>query len=190
MKRWIAVLLVALMVLAGGIASGPYVTIRAIRSAVQAQDASALAAQVDFPMLRANLKAQLSDALVREAGEDVQANPLGAIALSLATGAVGGVVDVLVTPTGLAGVMEGRKVWRNARGGFRRQPPAFEDAPGRRQPESATPPAPLQDARYRFESLSRFTATVQSEDGEPIVFVLQRNGLRWRLVDIRLPLAG
>lgn len=180
MSRWIAIALVALLVVAGGIASGPYFTVRAIRTAVQDQDAAALARQVDFPALRANLKAQLSDAVIREAGADMQAHPLGTIALSMATGAVDGIVEVMVTPRGLAAAMEGRKVWRNVRGGFRPSGEAdIADEPQR---------TPLQDARYRFESWSRFTATVDDADGRPIVFVLNRQGLRWKLSDIRLPL--
>jgi len=48
-------------------------------------------------------------------------------------------------------------------------------------------PRPLRDARLRYESPSRFTATVVHADGRSTVFVLQRQGLRWRLVDVRLP---
>ena len=40
----------------------------------------------------------------------------------------------------------------------------------------------------RYESPSRFTATVLDEDGKPMVFVFKRNGLRWKLADIRLPI--
>jgi len=40
----------------------------------------------------------------------------------------------------------------------------------------------------RYESASRFTATIHDDHGKPIVFVLRRTGLRWRLADIRLPL--
>ena len=45
----------------------------------------------------------------------------------------------------------------------------------------------LHEARLRYESLSRFTGTLEHANGHRTVFVLQRQGLRWRLVDIRLP---
>ncbi|MEE7561224.1 hypothetical protein HH299_17155, partial [Xanthomonas sp. Kuri4-2] len=48
--------------------------------------------------------------------------------------------------------------------------------------------AALEGAEHRYESSSRFTATVRTAGGDPIVFVLTRDGLRWRLSDIRLPL--
>ena len=46
---------------------------------------------------------------------------------------------------------------------------------------------PLQQAQTRFESASRFTATAAGAEGEPVVFVFERRGLRWKLADIRLP---
>ena len=60
-----------------------------------------------------------------------------------------------------------------------------EDAYAHRSPDDV-----LRDARYGFESTSRFTATVPSADGPPLVFVLTRDGLTWRLTDIRLPLGA
>lgn len=182
MKKWLIVVSAVLLALAGYVAAGPYLTVRAIKSALQVQDASALAEQVDFPALRNSLKAQLLDAMVREAGEDVQANAFGAFALTMATGLVNATVDAMVTPTGLAGVMEGRKVWKNTRDSFGRPATDAQGTP-------VEQPGLLHDARYRYESLSRFTATVEDESGKPLVFVLRRDGLQWKLADIRLPLA-
>lgn len=176
MKRWIWLLAALLAALLAYAAAGPYLTVNAIREAVKTEDSRALARQVDFPALRASLKAQLGDRVVREAGADAQSSVFGAFALRLAGGLVGGVVDAMVTPTGLGALMEGRKVWNRA-GGL--PPPSRGEADGR--------PEPLQDAVYRYESPSRFTATVQDESGRPLVFVLTRDGLRWKLSDIRLP---
>lgn len=182
-KLAIALIVAVLLLLVGYVAAGPYLTVRAIKDALQEQDASALAEQVDFPALRSSLKAQLLDQMVREAGPDVQANVFGAFALTMATGLVNGTVDAMVTPLGLAGVMEGRALWRNTRDGFRRP---TTDADGQPMP----PPEPWRDADYRYESPSRFTITVRDESGKPLVFVLRRTGLRWKLSDIRLPLGN
>jgi len=174
MKKWIALLLVVLLALGAYVAAGPYLTVRAIRAAVQAQDAASLAEQVDFPALRSSLKAQLNDRMVRAAGPDAQANPFAAFGLSIAGGVIGGVVDGMVTPLGLGALMEGRKVYRR-----------FDD--GLSGDTSAAAAEPLHDARYRYESPSRFTATIADADGDPLVFVITRDGLQWRLSDIRLP---
>lgn len=181
MKKWIALAGLLLALLLGYVAAGPYLTVRAIRGAIADQDATALSRQVDFPALRASLKAQLGDRLVRAAGIDAQSGMLGAIGLGLAGGLVNGAVETLVTPVGLGALMEGRKVWNRVGDGLA-HPDAIDPA------DAGAPPAqPLRGARYRYESMSRFTATVDDGQGRPIVFVMTRHGLRWKLSDIQLP---
>ncbi|HVR81863.1 MAG TPA: DUF2939 domain-containing protein [Luteimonas sp.] len=175
MKKWIALVLALLLALTTYVGFGPYLTVRAIRISVKAQDAAALSEQVDFPALRASLKVQLSDRLVRTAGSELQSNPFAAFGLSIANGFVGGAVDAMVTPIGLGALMEGHKVWKRVDDGMSPSDPAVPA------------PEPLHDARYRYESPSRFTATVQDDEGRPVVFVMTRHGLRWKLSDIRLP---
>ena len=177
MKKWIVLVVVSLLALATYTVAGPYLTVRAIRSAVQARDSDALARQVDSPALRTSIKGQLSDRLVRNAGADMQASPFGAFGLSIATGMLDGVVNAMVTPVGLDAIMEGRKVWENVDRDL--SPPTSA--------ASAPPEEPLHGAVCRYESLSRFTATIRQRNGQPVVFVLTRSGVQWRLSDIRLP---
>ncbi|MEP6632851.1 MAG: DUF2939 domain-containing protein [Luteimonas sp.] len=179
MKRWLVVLIAVLIALGVYVGVGPYLTVRAIREAVKTQDASALSRQVDFPALRESLKIQLNDRLIRRAGPEAQSSLLGAFGLSLAGGLIGGGVDAMVTPMGLGAMMEGRKVWKRVDDGIK--PIGAPDANAQPSPE------PLHDAKYRYESLSRFTATIHDDSGHPLVFVMTRDGLRWKLSDIRLP---
>ena len=179
MKKLLALMIAALIALAAYVVAGPVLTINALRAAVTAQDTSALDRHVDFPTLRGNLKAQLDDYVLRQAGSEAQRNPFGAIALRLAGGLTGGAVDALLTPAGIGAVLEGRNLWQRGSGaGIDRNDTYAHTAPV----------DPLQGARYRYESTSRFTATVIDRSGEPVVFVLSRDGLRWKLSDIRLPL--
>ena len=176
MKKWWIGAAILLVLLLGYVAAGPFLTVNAIRDAVRAQNMPELSRHVDFPALRGSLKLQLDDYLVRRAGPEVQSNAFGAIALRIASGMAGGTVDAMVNPAGLAAMMGGRNVWQRASGGGARA-------------DTGTPPAdPLQDARYRFESPSRFIATVLDDAGQPVVFVLTREGLGWKLSDVRLPL--
>jgi hypothetical protein len=179
MKRWLWLAAAILIALVAYTAAGPYLTVNAIRDAVKAQDSAALSRQVDFPALRSSLKAQLGDRLAREMGARAQDNPFAAFGLTIASGLTGGLVDAMVTPAGLRAMMEGRKVWDRASG---------VPVPTRDQPDAR--PEPLQGAQYGFESLSRFTATVHDDQGRPVVFVMTRHGLKWKLSDIRLPLQG
>ena len=181
MKKWLALLIAGLIALAAYVAAGPFLTVNALRTAVKEQNTAALARHVDFPTLRSNLKAQLDDYVLRQAGADVQSHPFGAFAMRIAGGLAGGVVDVLLTPAGIGAVLEGRNLWHRTSGAGIDRNDSVAHAP---------PPDPFKDARYRLESASRFTATVTDRNGEPVVFVLSRDGLRWKLTDIRLPLSA
>lgn len=180
MKKWLALVIVVLALFAGWIAAGPFLAINGIRQAVKSQDAAALSDYVDFPAVRTSLKQQVDDYVVRRAGADVQSSLLGSIALQLASGATDGIVDMVATPAGLAAVMEGRNFWHRVN--------------GRRSGEDsyATAPArdPLEGAKYRYESPSRFTATLANADGDPVVFVLARDGFAWKVTEVRLPIAA
>lgn len=175
MKKWLVLLGVCLLAIAVYVGSGPYRTIHAIRAAVTEQDAAALSRQVDFPALRASLKAQLSDRLVRKAGSGLQSSVFAALGLRVANGLIEPAVDAMVTPMGLGAIMEGRKEWAYASGGFER-------------PDANAPaPETLREIDSRFESPSRFTATMHDGSGTETIFVLTRSGLNWKLSDIRLP---
>ena len=177
LRRAIAALALVLLALLAWVAAGPWMTVRGIERAIAQRDAAALTRYVDFPRLRVNLKAQLDDRMVRAAGQDIASNPLGAIALAMAGGATGVAVDSLATPLGIGALLQGHVLWQRAGG---RTVGGDTWAP-------TEPARPLQGARLRYESPSRFTGTVDHGDGRRTVFVLQRQGLRWRLVDIRLP---
>jgi hypothetical protein len=178
-KKWLAIALLAFAAALAYVAAGPVLTINAIRGAIERNDTAELARHVDFPALRANLRAQVDDYLVRRAGPEAQASALGAIALRIAGSAAGGVVDVLATPAGIGFVLEGRTAWHRISGGGISPTDTWAHEP---------PDDLLANAEYRYESPSRFTATVYNRDGAPVVFVLTRGGVRWRLTDVRLPL--
>ncbi len=174
----IGLLLAAIIGVASYVAAGPYLAIHGIRTALAEQDSGRLQKHVDFPALRVNLRAQVEDALARRAGTDVASNPFGAAALSIANSLLGRGVDTLVTPMGIAAILEGRATWKRAIG----------ETVGGDTYAPAVPTDPLKEATHRYESLSRFTATILDAEGDPVVFVFTRQGLRWRLTDIRLPL--
>ena len=174
-KLAIGIIVALLVALLAWVAAGPWIAIHGIRDAVRDRDTAALERWVDFPALRVNLKAHVGDAIARRAGDDMQADPFGAIGIRIASGIAGGAVDALATPMGIAAILEGRNTWMRAIGrtenGDAYGPPKTYD--------------PFRDAKQRYESPSRFTVTTRDAQGEPLVFVLQREGLRWRLADVR-----
>lgn len=178
MKKWIALALVLLLALGGYVAAGPYLAINGIREALAEQDTGKLERHVDFPALRVSIRAQLEDALARRAGSEVSSNLFGAFALSVASNLLGTGVDAMVTPLGIGALLQGRTMWKKSIGET-----VDGDTYGK-----PVPADPLKEAEHRYESPSRFTATVHDEEGDPVVFVFKREGLRWKLADVRLPL--
>lgn len=179
MKKWIAAAIVLVMLsICGYVLAGPYLAIQGISSAIEQRDTGALARHVNFPALRVNLTAQLNDYLVRKAGPEMQSSMFGAVALGVASNITGAGVDTMVTPIGVAALLQGDSLLKRAVGdtvnGDTWGPPS--------------PARPLANTSGRYESLSRFTATSTLEDGRQVQFVLSRDGLRWQLTDIKLPL--
>ena len=173
---WLALVVALLLILSAVLAAGPWWTMRGIERALAERSPEQLSRHIGFPSLRISLKAQLSDHLVRAAGPEVQANRLGAVALGAAGQLAGAGVDAVVTPTGVITLLHGQGLWRRARG---QRANADTYAP-------PAPPAPFGDLAWRYESLSRFSATRTDAEGRPTTFVFERQGLRWQLTDVRL----
>lgn len=177
MKKLAFVVAVLLLALVGWLAAGPFLTLRALSSAIERGDATGLSDHVDFPAVRSSVRAQVEDYVARRAGAEGQDSFGGALAAGLA-GAVGGTAaELLATPAGVAAVMEGRAVFDHLRSG---RPLETQPAPASSNP--------LDNADYRYESTSRFVVTAHNADGAPVVFVLTRDGLHWKVTDVRLPL--
>ena len=176
MKKLLALVLLVVLAVSAYVAAGPFLTVRSIGAAVQRGDMASLQRDVDFELVRASLKAQLEDYLARKMGDPGTDSRLKALGRQVTATMTGGVVDALATPAGIGAILQGRSVIRRAMG----YPPERSQAPEQQFD-------PLRGAQYRYESASRFTATVQNADGVPIVFVFTRDGLRWRLTDVRLP---
>lgn len=178
MKKWIALLLVAVLALGAYVVAGPYLAINGIQKALAEQDTRRLERHVDFPSVRASLKAQLEDRMARRAGSQMQQTLFGSLALGVARSVMGGGVDAMVTPMGIAAILQGRTMWKQSMG------QTVDGGTFSR----AVPVEPLSNATHRYESPSRFVATVEDPQGEVTVFVFRRQGLVWKLTDIRLPL--
>lgn len=185
MKRiaWIIGLLALLIAL--WIGAGPYLAVADIERGINDKDSERLAERVDFPTLRQNLKDQFKVTILKSATKELEDNPFGALATGLATTLVDGLVDAFITPAGLASLMDGER-------------PSVGSVPSRAESRPTQTPEPDQEqtqdrdlfknARHSYDSLSRFSVWVPGQDGRETRFVLQRDGLSWRLVNVILPL--
>lgn len=177
-KRFLIFVTIALIALLGWIAAGPYLAIHGIRQAIESRDMAALERHVDYPMLRANVKAQIEDRIAREIGQRFGEGSVGSMASGVAGMLSDSAVNAMVSPAGMAVLLQGRSLVERLRGNV--DPQGGMNA-------GAVAFDPLKDAQTHFTSPSRFVATVRSAEGLPVDFVFERQGLRWRLTNITLP---
>jgi len=168
---WIGVVILVLVV--GYAAAGPYLTISAIKTGIVEKDSEKLSENIDFPTLRQNIKEHLNAEMMKSAATELKDNPFAALAAGLATKMVDGIVDSFVTPSGLAALMEGKKPSKEGNGG-NPSPPKKGDL--------------FKNARYSYDSTSKFSIWVPNDKGEEARFILKREGLSWKLVNIIIPI--
>ncbi|MEJ2107688.1 MAG: DUF2939 domain-containing protein [Acidiferrobacteraceae bacterium] len=173
MKKVVWIAGVILVLLAGYVAAGPYLTVSAIKTGVIEQDSKKLSENIDFPKLRQNLKGQLNAAMMKNISAEEKDNPFAVLAAGLAMKMADAIVDSYVTPSGLALMMEGK------------EPPKEQGT------ETAAPPKKdelFRNARYSYDSINQFSIWVPDDKGQETRFVLQRDGLSWKLVNLVLPI--
>ena len=177
MKKAAWIIGFAILVTVGFVAASPFFTVANIKTGIVEQDAEKLSDNIDFPTFRQNLKNRFNRAMMENIGEEIRGNPLAAIAAGFATKMADGVVDSFVTPSGLARLMEGKK-------------PSISRS-GRNSAANANPPKRddlFKNARYTYDSLNRFSIWVPTDTGDEIRFILQRDGISWKLVDLIAPI--
>jgi len=113
--------------------------------------------------------------MLKNATNELSDNPFAALAMGLVTNMVVGLVDSLITPSGLANVMEAKKtIKENTYGETADKKPKREDL--------------FKNSRTKFNSMSKFSIYLPSDDGSETRFILRREGLSWKLVNIIMPL--
>ena len=157
----------ALLVVAATSFASPWWTLHRLRAAADRHDAGGVSALVDFPALRDSMKSQLLGSLDRDAG----GNPFAAIGQAFARVVTDPLVDAIVSPAGVAAMVEHGKV-----------------SIGKPAREAQTPDAepPRDRPRYALHYRGWSHFAVAAEDGGSFVF--RRDGLwSWKLAGIELP---
>jgi hypothetical protein len=155
----------------------PLATIHQIKAGIQQQDAEKLSDAIDFPTLRENLKEQFDAVIAKKAGEKMRNNPLGALGMVFASKIAETMVDSIITPSGLAAAVAGK------------EPGAAPDQASPDTNDSSPRQNLFKNARYTYDSLSKFSVRVPTKNNAEVRLVLIRNGLSWKLSNIVLPMA-
>ena len=158
-----------LLVVAATSFASPWWTLHNLRAAVDRRDADGVSAQVDFPALRDSVKSQLLGSIARDT-DNAGGNPFAAIGKAFARAVADPVVDAIVSPEGVAAMVEHGKV--------------SIGRPTRDATTSAEPPQRKPHYALHYRGWRHFA--VSAEDGGSFVF--RRDGLwTWKLAGIELP---
>lgn len=178
-KVWLS--LIAVLVLFGTwFYFTPHLTVHSIGLAVKAKDVEKLSTYVDFPAVRENLKASLKAQVSEKMARELQDNPFASLGVALASTLINPLVNGLLTPEGLAQLLQGQLPDNTTHSNTIEHYDATSDE---RQLDPAT------ETSMSYESFDRFAVTITRAGSKPIGFVLHRDGLfSWKLAEIRLPL--
>lgn len=175
MKKWLfAGLCVLLLALGAYFAAGPYLAMKGIRNVVASGDYGKLPYFVDFPKLRESVTPQIQARITRELQQRLGSGNPASMATGVATLISEPAINAIVSPLGVATLLSGSTL--------------ANKLTGKKGPDGRVHAIdPLKDARTHYVSVSRFTATVTTDEGKPLVFVFERDGLSWKLTGLVLP---
>lgn len=179
MKQLTSLLMVVLFLFLFYVFVSPYWVAYQIQQAVQHNDAKHLAQYIDFPMLQNNLKQRIH-LRVLEVQDAHPEDPLHILSRVFATRLINKVVDFTLTPEGIALLLQGKELKESI---------SFSqplDSASTDHPIEQTPSVKL-DYSGHYESFNQFEVTLLTEQAQEIQFILHRDGLSWKLVDIKLP---
>ena len=182
-KLQVSIVAIVLLVFVYVYAS-PYLVIYQIRQALKNEDSAALAAYVDFPSVRQGIKDQLNTELVKKFPEHAQASQGGFAAFGalLASSMIDKMVDVMVSPQGVAMLLQGKKLKESLP--FQAQPEQSEQ-----QTQAGEQAKEKLSYRGKYQAFNRFVVQIQYPYPKPPVTVtMQRQGLSWKVTQIVLPI--
>lgn len=213
MKKGLLILLPVLLVI--GYVFSPYYSARQLIDAAQRDDVEKLERYIDFPRLQGNIKARLRGGLEESLGESVPPE-FGDLLRAGSDLILGPLVERFVSPEGIADIIQGRKNWRelerqlqgrpSTRSAPRRTSPGGS-SPGENEaggnatgnPAVAVGGENTKDeaheqrwrmAGWHFTGINQVVVDCREyaadDSGDTVRLFLERQGLRWQLVDIAL----
>jgi Protein of unknown function (DUF2939) len=164
-KIIIAVSVGVTAIVSGGLYFLPYQTLSNLKTATANRDADALAAEIDFPSLRTNIKVQVKQQIAR-----LEPSTIPEPARTKAQENVDLRVDKVFTPEGLDQLMQDKI------------PGVKIDTSTLEQDISGS------EINMGYESLDRFVVHIQDkvDRAKQVSLVLKRSGLAWKLSDVNI----
>lgn len=168
----IAAFLLALLVY---LYASPYIAINSIKNAAQAGDSEKLSKYIDYPSVRQSFKDQMNAMMVKEMANQ-EHNDWAALGAMLASTMVDKMVDGIVTPEGMALMLQGK----NLKDGL---PQSTNTS------QSETEEVLGTDYTKKYTGFNSFEIMIKDkEQSKSVKIHMVRDGLSWKINKIAMPL--
>lgn len=156
--------------------ASPYIVLNNIKKAAEQGDADKLSGYIDFPSVKQSMKDQVKAAMVEELASSKEQDGFEALGTMLATAMIDPLIDGLVTPDGVALMLQGQKL------DFDLNNDTPEDKPK----------AKNEDVDYKagYLSFNRFKVQIidVNDTDESLDVIMHRDWLSWKVTRINFSL--
>lgn len=166
---WLAGLVVLFLIY---LYASPYIALHSIKKAAEQGDADRLSGYIDFPSVKQSIKDQIKAALVEELVSNKEQDGFEALGTMLATAMIDPLIDGLVTPDGVALMVQGEKL------DFDLNNDMPEDKPKANNEEV--------NYKARYLSFNRFKVQITDADDseQSLDVIMRRDWLSWKVTTI------
>lgn len=170
---WLAGLLVIFAIY---LYASPYIALYNIKNAAEQKDADKLSGYIDFPSVKQSIKDQVKASMVEELSASDEQDGFEALGTMLAAAMIDPLVDGLVTPDGVALMLQGQKL--------------DFDLSNNTSEDKAKVENENIDYKAGYLSFNRFKVQIIDADDsdESLDVIMHRDGLSWKVTKISFSL--
>ncbi len=176
MKKFLPWLVGLFVIFAIYLYASPYLVLNNIKNAAQQGDADKLSGYIDFPSVKQSMKDQVKAAMVEELAASDEQDGFEALGTMLAAAMIDPLIDGLVTPDGVALMLQGQKL----------------DFDLNNDKPKDKPKAKNKDIDYKagYLSFNRFKVQIIDADdpNESLDVIMHRDWLSWKVTRINFSL--
>ncbi|WP_201501525.1 DUF2939 domain-containing protein [Psychrobacter cibarius] len=170
---WLAGLLVIFAIY---LYASPYIAFYNIKNAAEQKDADKLSGYIDFPSVKQSIKDQVKAAMVEELAASDEQDGFEALGTMLAAAMIDPLVDGLITPDGVALMLQGQKL-------------DFDSSNDSSEDKAKIDNEDI-DYKTGYLSFNRFKVQIIDADDsdESLDVIMHRDGLSWKVTRISFSL--
>ena len=176
MKKFLPWLVGLFVIFAIYLYASPYLVLNNIKNAAQQGDADKLSGYIDFPSVKQSMKDQVKAAMVEELAASDEQDGFEALGTMLAAAMIDPLIDGLVTPDGVALMLQGQKLDFDLNNDKPKDKPEVKN----------------EDIDYKagYLSFNRFKVQIIDADdpNESLDVIMHRDWLSWKVTRINFSL--